>query len=430
MGEIFSAPLRLPQAIKSFRHPARKVILDNFYGYAKPGEMLLVLGRPGSGCSSLLKVLANDRASFNAIEGNVSYDGFSPAEMHKNHAGDTVYLPEDDIHLPTLTVGQTLTFAAATRTPASGARFRSREETIAETRDTLMTLFGLRHTYNTKVGNDVIRGVSGGERKRVSIAELMTTNAKVACHDNSTRGLDSSTALEYTRALRIATDIQELTTILSIYQCGENIYQLFDKVCVIYQGKQVFFGPMNEAVDYFIEMGYEPQPRQTSADFLVSVTDPAGRFPREGYEKKVPKTAEEFAEYFQRSEHFKRLQTEISAYKKERESDKEHQSRFLESAKKEHAKHVSPKSSYRISYPMMVRIAMTRRWQMLLGDLSQLLVTSIAAVFQALIIGSVYFQMPYNTSGYFSRGGVLFFAILSVTSLLASLRANRRGHQV
>lgn len=103
----------------------------------------------------------------------------------------------------------------------------------------------------------MIRGVSGGERKRVSIAELMTTGCKIGCHDNSTRGLDSSTALEYVRALRIATDIQQLTTVLSIYQAGEQLFTLFDKVCVIYEGQQVYYGPMGSAVAYFIEMGYE-----------------------------------------------------------------------------------------------------------------------------------------------------------------------------
>ena len=80
---------------------------------------------------------------------------------------------QDDRHLPNLTVGQTLNFAAATRTPASGARIGTRAEAIADTREVLVTLFGLRHTLNTKVGNDIIRGVSGGERKRVSIAELV-----------------------------------------------------------------------------------------------------------------------------------------------------------------------------------------------------------------------------------------------------------------
>lgn len=74
----------------------------------------------------------------------------------------TFFFSQDDHHLPNLTVGETLTFAAATRTPASGARVGSREDAIAETRDVLVTLFGLRHTLNTKVGNDIVRGVSGG----------------------------------------------------------------------------------------------------------------------------------------------------------------------------------------------------------------------------------------------------------------------------
>ena len=85
----------------------------------------------------------------------------------------------------------------------------------------------------------------------------MTTGCKIACHDNSTRGLDASTALEYTRALRIATDVQQLTTILSIYQCGENIFNNFDKVCLLYEGEMVYFGAMNAAVQYFIDIGYE-----------------------------------------------------------------------------------------------------------------------------------------------------------------------------
>jgi hypothetical protein len=99
--------------------------------------------------------------------------------MSKHHKGDAAYLPEDDHHLPHLTVGQTLTFASAARTPASDARVGSRNDAIDRKRDVLLSLFGLKHTINTKVGNDVVRGVSGGERKRVSIAELLTTGCKI-----------------------------------------------------------------------------------------------------------------------------------------------------------------------------------------------------------------------------------------------------------
>lgn len=133
---------------------------------------LILFSRPGSGCTSLLKVISNNTSAFSAVEGEVSYDGFSPKQM-LNYTGDVAYLPEDDAHLPTLTVAQTLDFAAASRTPAQAARLGTRDESIRETRDVLVTLFGLRHTLNTKVGNDTVRGVSGGERKRVSIAELV-----------------------------------------------------------------------------------------------------------------------------------------------------------------------------------------------------------------------------------------------------------------
>jgi ATP-binding cassette subfamily G (WHITE) protein 2 (SNQ2) len=106
----------------------------------------------------------------------------------------------------------------------------------------------------------------------VSIAEALATRALVAAWDNSTRGLDASTALEFVRALRIATDVARLTTIVSIYQVGEQLYELFDKVCVIYEGQMVYMGSAREARQYFMDMGYAPANRQTTADFLVAGT--------------------------------------------------------------------------------------------------------------------------------------------------------------
>ncbi|GAA5915070.1 hypothetical protein JCM6882_006773, partial [Rhodosporidiobolus microsporus] len=412
-GAIQAIP-SIPTKIAAARHPKRKVILDDFSGTVRPGEMLLVLGRPGSGCSSFLKTLANNTESFKSVEGDISYDGATPEEMRKHHKGDIAYLPEDDHHLPHLTVGETLSFASASRTPAGPARVEPRQETVNRKRDVLLSLFGLKHTFNTKVGNDVVRGVSGGERKRVSIAELMTTGCKIGCHDNSTRGLDASTAVEYCRALRVATDVGNLTTILSIYQAGEQLYELFDKVCVIYDGKQVFYGPMGEAVEYFKDMGYEPQNRQTSADFLVACTDPKGRFVREGFEGRVPKTADEFVQHWRNSELGKRAFRDAEEQLKATGGGKaeEHLNAYRESAHAERSKRASKGSSYLISYPQMVKLAMGRRYRMQMNDLPTLMITTVAAMFQAIIIGSVYFQMPKNTGGFFSRGGVIFFAIL------------------
>ncbi|GAA5975740.1 hypothetical protein JCM11641_005856 [Rhodosporidiobolus odoratus] len=413
-GTFQSIP-SLPKTLAAARHPKRKVILDDFTGSVRPGEMLLVLGRPGSGCTSFLKTLANNTDSFNSIEGTVSFDGLTPKEMLKHHRGDVAYLPEDDHHLAHLTVGETLTFASATRTPAADARVGTREETVNRKRDVLLSLFGLKHTFNTKVGDDFVRGVSGGERKRVSIAELLTTGCKIGCHDNSTRGLDASTAVEYCKALRIATDLGSLTTILSIYQAGEQLYELFDKVAVIMEGQLIYYGPMGEAVEYFQNLGYAPQDRQTSADFLVACTDPKGRFYRDGVDQRsVPQSAADLAAAWRKSElggaAEKEAEDQLSLSGDEKGGDRAEA--FRESARSERVKRQSKESNYLISYPMMVRLAMRRRLQMQMNDLPTLWITTLAAIFQAIIIGSVYFQMPKNTSGFFSRGGVIFFAIL------------------
>lgn len=92
----------------------------------------------------------------------------------------------------------------------------------------VMAVLGLSHTYNTKVGNDFVRGVSGGERKRVSVAEMLLAGSPFAAWDNSTRGLDSATALKFVKALRIASDMTEGSAAVAIYQASQSVYDCFD----------------------------------------------------------------------------------------------------------------------------------------------------------------------------------------------------------
>jgi ATP-binding cassette, subfamily G (WHITE), member 2, SNQ2 len=113
-------------------------------------------------------------------------------------------------------VEQTLTFAARMRVPQSRVPGESRDAHAKFMVDMLLSLFGLNHARNTPIGDVTIRGVSGGEKKRVSIAETLASRACVGAWDNSTRGLDSSTALEFVRALRIATDLGHLSTMVSL----------------------------------------------------------------------------------------------------------------------------------------------------------------------------------------------------------------------
>ena len=114
----------------------------------------------------------------------------------------------------------------------------------------------------TVVGNAFVRGVSGGERKRVSIAETLATKSAVTCWDNSTRGLNANTALDYAKSLRIMTDVSNRTTIVTLYQAGEEIHNLMDEILVIDQGGMIVSSPATEAKQYFIDLGFQCPERQ------------------------------------------------------------------------------------------------------------------------------------------------------------------------
>jgi ATP-binding cassette subfamily G (WHITE) protein 2 (PDR) len=157
--------------------------------------------------------------------------------MIREFKGEITYNQEVDKHFPHLTVGQTLEFAAGVRTPHSRARGISRQAFIKHMTQVVMTVFGLSHTRNTKVGNDFVRGVSGGERKRVSIAEMALAGSPIACWDNSTRGLDAATALEFTKALRVASNVSGMCNAVAIYQASQAIFDVFDKAIVLYEGQ-------------------------------------------------------------------------------------------------------------------------------------------------------------------------------------------------
>lgn len=171
-----------------------RTIINNSHGCVKPGEMLLVLGRPGAGCTTLLKVLSNRRVGFTDVEGQVNFGSLNHKEAAR-YRGQIVMNTEEEVFFPTLTVGQTIDFATRMKTPNHLAPgFTSPEEARVASRDFLLNLLGISHTFDTKVGNEFIRGVSGGERKRVSIIEAMATRGSIYCWDNPTRGLDASTA--------------------------------------------------------------------------------------------------------------------------------------------------------------------------------------------------------------------------------------------
>ena len=332
--------------------------------------------------------------------------------MAKEFKGEIVYNQEVDKHFPHLTVGETLEFAAAARTPHNRVRDVSRDTFIKHMTKVVMTVFGLSHTRNTKVGNDYIRGVSGGERKRVSIAEMALAGSPIACWDNSTRGLDAATALEFTKALRISSNVAGMTNVVAIYQASQAIFDTFDKVIVLYEGRQIFFGPIAMAKPYFEAMGWNCPPRQTTGDFLTSVTNPQERKARQGFDQIVPRTPDEFEAHWHRSQEFVAVMNEITDHEALRPIRGQAVQNLRESHKAMQANHLRPGSPYVISIPMQIKICTTRAYHRLINDKVSTVTTIVGQIVMALIVGSVFYGTRNSTGSFFAKGATLFFAIL------------------
>ena len=393
--------------------PKPKTILHKFNGALQPGEMCLVLGRPGSGCSTFLKLMANEREGYLSIEGDVSYEGIEASDFMKVYRGEASYSPEDDNHIPTLTVGQTLDFALSLKTPGKRIPGQSKKEFRKEVRDLLLKMLNIPHTKDTLVGNAEVRGISGGERKRVSIAEMMTARPAIASWDNTTKGLDASTALDYAKSLRIMTDVFKTTSFVSLYQAGEGVYEQFDKVLLIDSGRQVFYGSRSEARAYFVSLGYADLPRQTTADYLSGCTDPNERRFQDGRDaSNVPSTPEALEEAFKNSKFYTSMVNNKSSYKKSIDAHPERRQAFLQAFKDQRQKGVPSKSRYQVSFASQVYSTMMRQIRLTWQDRLGLYVLFATSIIIALIVGSCFFQLPQTSAGAFSRGGVLFLALL------------------
>ncbi|MBW0485131.1 hypothetical protein O181_024846 [Austropuccinia psidii MF-1] len=410
MGLFLSPVMALMMRIKTI--PEKQIIYP-MNGFLKAGEMCMVLGRPNSGCTSLLKVLTNQRVGFKSVNGQVTYGGIPAHVMAKRYKGEVVYNPEDDIHFPTLTVYQTLKFALKTKTPGNLLSQVNKAQFVDQIMDVFLKMLGISHTKHTLVGNAEVRGVSGGERKRVSIAEMMATRACVLSWDNSTRGLDASTALEYAKSLRILTNIFQTTMFVTLYQAGEGIYDQFDKVLLLNEGRCVYFGPTKEARDYMISLGYKNLPRQTTADYLTGCTDENERQFQDGIDiSQIPKTPQEMEQAYLNSSMHQQMEEERLNYKNYIDQERRFQKDFMEAVKDDQAKGVSHKSPYTVSIFSQLKALVLRDIQLTLQDRVTLTVDFVNAILTAIVLGTVFLNLPTTSAGIFTRGGASFVSLL------------------
>lgn len=240
-----------------------RAILKGVSGLVRPGELLAMLGPSGSGKTTLLSALAGRLPG--KVSGIISYNGQPYSSFIKRKTG---FVTQDDVLYPHLTVIETLIYAALLRLPDK----LTKEEKI-EQAELIMAELGLSRCRNSVVGGPLLRGVSGGERKRVSIGQEMLVNPSLLLLDEPTSGLDSTTAQRIVLTLRgLARGGR--TVITTIHQPASRLYRMFDKVIVLCDGCPIYSGLAGRVMEYFGSIGFEPGFDYVNpADFLLDLAN-------------------------------------------------------------------------------------------------------------------------------------------------------------
>ncbi|KAE8715950.1 ABC transporter G family member 14 [Hibiscus syriacus] len=242
-----------------------KTILNCISGVVCPGEILAMLGPSGSGKTTLLTALGGRLTG--ELSGKITYNGQPFCGAIKRRVG---FVAQDDVLYPHLTVTETLLFTALLRLPDSV----NRDEKVRYV-DGVIAELGLTRCQNSMIGGPLFRGISGGEKKRVSIGQEMLINPSLLLLDEPTSGLDSTTAQ------RIMITIKRLasggrTVVTTIHQPSSQLYHMFDKVVLLSEGCPIYYGLASAALEYFCSIGFSTSMTVNPADLLLDLANGIG----------------------------------------------------------------------------------------------------------------------------------------------------------
>ncbi|KAG7388654.1 hypothetical protein PHYPSEUDO_011981 [Phytophthora pseudosyringae] len=310
----------------------RKEILKGVSGMFAPGKITLLLGQPGSGKSSLLKMLSGRFPIEKniTVEGDISFNNVQREQLLKRLPQFVAYVNQRDKHFPMLTVKETLEFAhkfcggelskrgeemLSKGSPQENLEALEAAKAVFEHYpDIIIQQLGLQNCQNTIVGDAMTRGVSGGERKRVTTGEMEFGTKYVTLMDEISTGLDSAATYDIINTQRSVSHTLSKTVVVALLQPSPEVFALFDDVMILNEGQVMYHGPCNRVENYFEGLGFSCPPERDIADYLLDLgTSEQYRYQVQNYHTKQPRSAGEFAESFRRSSVHREMLNELEA---------------------------------------------------------------------------------------------------------------------
>ncbi|KAE8976433.1 ABC transporter G family member 37 [Phytophthora rubi] len=398
LSSIFTPWQKVPMTTKHALHPMSGII--------KPGSMTLILANPGAGKSTFLKALAGKLQDNKQTEigGEILYSGLRGDEIDLIKLVGLV--DQMDNHIPTLTVRETFKFADMCVNGRPEDQPEEMRDIATLRTELLLQILGLEGCADTVVGDALLRGVSGGERKRVTVGEVLVGGQSLFLCDEISTGLDSAATFDIVKSMRTWCKTLGGSVIVALLQPTPEVVEMFDDILMVNEGHMVYHGPRTEILDYFQGLGFTCPPRVDPADFLIEVTSGRGHRYSNGTvpNKDLPVTSEDFNNLFCQSAIYKKTDEAIS------KGFNEHQFESPEDFKK--AKSVAnlarskEKSEFGLAFVPSTMLLLNRQKLIWLRDPPLLWGKLIEALIIGLVMGMIYFDV---SSTYYLR--MIFFSI-------------------